>query len=190
MGFDTRDRHLQDVEDDVDVDGEDDALYGIAQFSEGDILAAEFPRPQPDDSGVHVDEDVDVDIEMDAPGSEGIREKSLKDLVAAGKLASKGRVDESGSMALQKTVGDVAAENLVRPSPTSSQCTPSSHRQDPASPSLLCRICIDPYSEPTVSTGCWHTCCRECWLRCLGSTKLCPICKRITSATELRRIYL
>lgn len=55
---------------------------------------------------------------------------------------------------------------------------------------LLCRICIDPYTEPTVSTGCWHTCCKECWLRCLGSTKLCPICKRITGAGDLRRVYL
>ena len=59
-----------------------------------------------------------------------------------------------------------------------------------SSTSLLCRICLDPYTEPTVSTGCWHTCCRECWLRCLGSTKLCPICKRITGATDLRRVYL
>ena len=59
-----------------------------------------------------------------------------------------------------------------------------------SSTSLLCRICLDPYSEPTVSTGCWHTCCRECWLRCLGSTKMCPICKRITGAADLRRVYL
>lgn len=59
-----------------------------------------------------------------------------------------------------------------------------------SSPSVQCRICLDPYAEPTLSTGCWHTCCRECWLRCLGSTKLCPICKRITCATDLRRIYL
>ncbi|KAF7352516.1 RING-type domain-containing protein [Mycena venus] len=51
----------------------------------------------------------------------------------------------------------------------------------------LCRICIESYTDPTVSTGCWHTCCKECWLRCLGSTKLCPICKRITAATDLRR---
>ena len=58
------------------------------------------------------------------------------------------------------------------------------------STSLLCRICLDAYEEPTVSTGCWHACCRECWLRCLGSTKLCPICKRITEAVDLRRIYL
>jgi hypothetical protein len=59
-----------------------------------------------------------------------------------------------------------------------------------SSTTLLCRICLEQYTEPTVSTGCWHTCCRECWLRCLGSTKLCPICKRITGATDLRRVYL
>lgn len=114
MGFDTRDRHLQDVEDDVDVDGEDDALYGVAQFSEGDILTAEFPRPQSDDSGVHVDEEVDVDVEMDTLGSESIREKSLKDLVTAGKLASKGQADTSSLTGLQKIITDVTVENSVR----------------------------------------------------------------------------
>ncbi|KAI0321981.1 hypothetical protein OF83DRAFT_1161512 [Amylostereum chailletii] len=60
----------------------------------------------------------------------------------------------------------------------------------PTISSLSCRICLDPYTEPTVSTGCWHACCRGCWLRCLGSTKLCPICKRITAARDLRRVYL
>ena len=66
----------------------------------------------------------------------------------------------------------------------------NTNEQESTRTSSLCRICLDPYTEPTVSTGCWHTCCRECWLRCLGSTKLCPICKRITAAADLRRIYL
>jgi len=57
-------------------------------------------------------------------------------------------------------------------------------------PAVLCRICLEPYTEPTASTGCWHTCCRLCWLKCLGTTKLCPICKRITAAADLRRIYI
>lgn len=59
-----------------------------------------------------------------------------------------------------------------------------------SSTSPVCRICLDPYEDPTVSTGCWHTCCKWCWLRCLGSTKLCPICKRITVPSDLRQIYL
>jgi len=82
----------------------------------------------------------------------------------------------------------VALENKIRllenPVVTSQSCS------SPVSNPSLCRICLDPYNEPTVSTGCWHTCCRECWLRCLGSTKLCPICKRITAAMDLRRVYL
>ncbi|PSR93784.1 hypothetical protein PHLCEN_2v4679 [Hermanssonia centrifuga] len=38
MGFAVRDDTQRDVDDDVDVDGEDEAVYGAAQFSEGDVL--------------------------------------------------------------------------------------------------------------------------------------------------------
>ncbi len=38
MGFAVRDDTQHDVDDDVDVDGEDEAVYGAAQFSEGDVL--------------------------------------------------------------------------------------------------------------------------------------------------------
>jgi hypothetical protein len=55
---------------------------------------------------------------------------------------------------------------------------------------LGCRICLEVYIDPTVSTGCWHACCRACWLHCLNASGLCPICKRITVASDLRRIYL
>ncbi|KAG9127397.1 hypothetical protein FRC07_014342 [Ceratobasidium sp. 392] len=54
----------------------------------------------------------------------------------------------------------------------------------------VCRICLDAFVEPVVSTGCWHLFCRECWLQSLGSTKYCPICKRITSTSNLRKVYL
>ncbi|KAG8753142.1 hypothetical protein FRC12_011663 [Ceratobasidium sp. 428] len=54
----------------------------------------------------------------------------------------------------------------------------------------VCRICLDAFIEPVVSTGCWHLFCRECWLQSLGSTKYCPICKRITSTSNLRKVYL
>jgi hypothetical protein len=56
--------------------------------------------------------------------------------------------------------------------------------------SPTCRICLEPYVDPTCSVACWHVFCNDCWLRCLGSTKLCPICKHISSATSLRRVYL
>lgn len=60
---------------------------------------------------------------------------------------------------------------------------------DPSS-STTCRICLEPYTDPTCSVACWHVFCNSCWLRCLGTTSLCPICKHISLASNLRRVYL
>lgn len=53
-----------------------------------------------------------------------------------------------------------------------------------------CLICMDEFRVPVVSICCWHVHCEECWLRTLGARKLCPQCNMITSATDLRRIYM
>ncbi|XP_059847949.1 E3 ubiquitin-protein ligase Rnf220-like isoform X4 [Hypanus sabinus] len=53
-----------------------------------------------------------------------------------------------------------------------------------------CHVCMGSYSVPLTSIQCWHIHCEECWLRTLGSKKLCPQCNTITSPGDLRRIYL
>lgn len=55
---------------------------------------------------------------------------------------------------------------------------------------LKCPICMGPYVNPVVSVSCWHTCCSECWMRVLGSKKLCPKCNNIVAPSQLRKIYL
>ncbi|KAF9031812.1 hypothetical protein BDZ89DRAFT_1063696 [Hymenopellis radicata] len=193
-GFHTRDRNEQDVEEEIDVDGDDDA-FGCAQFTEGDILPLAAPPPH---------QDVEVDIENDDDEAD----ETLRDLVAAGKTKKgKGRTQEGLDAVKAKMdevmgIGDTDRMDLAilaaKKSGSKSALVSALEEKVKhleasrvsATTSLLCRICLDPYNEPTVSTGCWHTCCRECWLRCLGSTKLCPICKRITGATDLRRVYL
>ncbi|KAG7097315.1 hypothetical protein E1B28_004676 [Marasmius oreades] len=193
-GFHTRDRNARDVEDEVDVDGDDAVVYGAVQFTEGDILPL-------NDTTTTVAEETEEE-----PRNEGSEDqpldKTLRSLVAQGRsLKRASEVDMKARMDEIMGIGEtdkmelailaarregshnalvVALENKIK----QLESTRAS------STSLLCRICIDPYNEPTVSTGCWHTCCRDCWLRCLGSTKLCPICKRITAATDLRRVYL
>ncbi|PPQ78209.1 hypothetical protein CVT25_015528, partial [Psilocybe cyanescens] len=186
------------VDEDIDIDGDDQVIFGEAQFTERDIVPVNQPRED-------IDEDAEVEIEGDDDDEAQEEQRTLRDLVAAGKAPKRritGQTDEGGPLhadvvGMTETTkselailsarqrGDkialvVALENKIK----LMESTASS------SSSLLCRICIDPYTEPTVSTGCWHTCCKECWLKCLGSTKLCPICKRITGATDLRRIYL
>ncbi|KAK7062033.1 hypothetical protein R3P38DRAFT_2833001 [Favolaschia claudopus] len=192
-GFATRDPNSLDVDDDIDIDGDDEAMFGEAQFTEGDIVAVLPPSQH-----IHIqpsDEDMDVDIGDD---------ETLRELVAQGKVVKREKseqvepggtpqlldpavVDEEDKLELAilaaKKRGDQASlvgflQNKIK------------LLESRVSATSICRICIESYTDPTVSTGCWHTCCKECWLRCLGSTKLCPICKRITAATELRRVYL
>ncbi|RDB19826.1 hypothetical protein Hypma_012810 [Hypsizygus marmoreus] len=194
-GFHTRNQHEEDVDDELDVDG--DEGFGEPQFTEGDILPVDISRPA-------VEEDVEVEIEGDG-GDEAHREqKTLRDLVTEGKVVRSSIGVDAVKAKMEEVMGvgdadkmDLAILAARKRDDKSSLITALENKVKQletmhvsSSTSLLCRICIDPYTEPTVSTGCWHTCCRECWLRCLGSTKLCPICKRITGAADLRRIYL
>lgn len=200
------------------MDGDDEAVFGGAQFTEGDVLGLA--------SEVNIengDEDGDIDIGGDEDENRE-QHKTLRDLVAEGKVVTRQKVGEGVEAVKAKMeevmgLGDAdrmdiainsarrqgnrtalisALENkvkqLVSPPLSTRHLLTNIVEQESmrvsSSTSLLCRICLDPYTEPTVSTGCWHTCCRECWLRCLGSTQLCPICKRITAAADLRRVYL
>lgn len=53
-----------------------------------------------------------------------------------------------------------------------------------------CLVCLDVYQKPLVSVNCWHVYCEQCWLQTLGAKRLCPQCLTITSAADLRKIYL
>ena len=61
MGFAVRDQMQQDVDEEIDIDGEDDAVYGAPQFTEGDVVN---PLALPNE-----DEDVDIDGDMGTSGS-------------------------------------------------------------------------------------------------------------------------
>ncbi|KAL4076220.1 hypothetical protein J3A83DRAFT_4357334 [Scleroderma citrinum] len=186
----------QDTEDDIDVDGMDDAIFGDAQFGEADVV------------GLTDDNDGDPkDIDID--GKKG--ERSNHDRHGQNAGASEGSFWQSRAP-LNSRLGNM----LVAPPKTSTDMI-SDTENDKLDLAILaaresgnhltliaalemkiksiplaptCRICLSPYVDATVSTGCWHTCCALCWLRCLGATKLCPMCLRITSASELRRVYL
>ncbi|KAL6305775.1 hypothetical protein BKA93DRAFT_776680 [Sparassis latifolia] len=212
-GFEIRDRAQQDVEDEIDVDGEDEAVFGAPQFTESDILAAtsglhqarSANPPSPSDDGSDLDVGRERETTMKLTSGKEMELKTLRDLVAEGKMIRRrAEVVEDVKRTMEEVMGvgetdrvDQAVEKARREGndvalihALESKVNHMVSIRVSSSTSSLCRICLDPYTEPTVSTGCWHTCCRECWLRCLGSTKLCPICKRITAAADLRRIYL
>ncbi|KAI0258597.1 hypothetical protein BC834DRAFT_910779 [Gloeopeniophorella convolvens] len=152
LGFAVGNRSAEDVEDDIDVEGDDVGAFGAAQFTEADVLAGSAePNPSAGDFGAAR---AAAAAEADLAIEHARREKDPRRLIAA--LESKVQL-------LMKT---------------------------PVEGTTGCRICLEAYSEPTVSTGCWHACCRPCWLQCLNATGVCPICKRITMAGDLRRVYL
>ncbi|TFK20363.1 hypothetical protein FA15DRAFT_759449 [Coprinopsis marcescibilis] len=185
-GFHTRNNNSEDVEDDIDIDGDDQAVYGETQFTEGDVLPIPGQRPtEVEDEDIDV-EDVSDNVETSerpdhTPNTTDSkeRERSFPSHIDEGL----GRIQLAIEVAKKKGDKSVIISNLE------SKVKLLESLQAPSS-APTCRICLDPYDEPTLSTGCWHTCCRECWLRCLGSTRQCPICKRITVAADLRRIYL
>ncbi|KAI5894001.1 uncharacterized protein SCHCODRAFT_02623410 [Schizophyllum commune H4-8] len=192
-GFHTRNEDEQDIDEEIDVDGDDAEMFGAPQFNEGDIVPVQPPQAD-------ADENVEIDIEGDDLNSD---HRTLRDLIADGKVVQRSAV-ENAKAEMEEVMGvgdadriDLAILAAKRKGDKKALIVALQEKVDllesariSSSTSLLCRICLDPYNEPTVSTGCWHTCCRECWLRCLGSTKLCPICKRITAAADLRRVYL
>ena len=96
MGFAVRDGQ-HDIEDDIDVDGEDEAVYGAAQFTEGDILRASTD-PIAEDGNVDVDADATEDEQdhTQSPGASGSGShapkpgpNSLQDLAMDGKLVKR-----------------------------------------------------------------------------------------------------
>ncbi|KAL0059857.1 hypothetical protein AAF712_013339 [Marasmius tenuissimus] len=80
-GFHTRDRNAQDVDDEVDVDGDDAVVYGDAQFTEGDIL----PLPEHNTRLPEEVEGVRDGVAEDQQPSD----TTLRDLVAEGKILKK-----------------------------------------------------------------------------------------------------
>jgi hypothetical protein len=53
-----------------------------------------------------------------------------------------------------------------------------------------CAVCWETLKMPAVtSVNCWHVCCEVCWLRTLGTKRLCPHCSCITNPSDLRKVY-
>ncbi|KAF8559170.1 hypothetical protein OG21DRAFT_1403697 [Imleria badia] len=153
-----------DTEDDIDIDGTDDAVFGDAQFGEADVLRVDVDGVQNVDQRSNHDRQTQVtDVGSLSRPRHSDEEMDKLDL---GVLTARSRGDHLALIAA------LEAKLNAMPAPAT------------------CRICLSPYMDPTVSTGCWHTCCATCWLRCLGATKLCPMCQRITGASELRRVYV
>lgn len=87
------------MDDDIDVDGDDEAVFGGAQFSEGDILGLT--------NDPH-NENEDVRIDGDSDDDEGhIEHQSLRDLMSEGKVVRRQSLSGEGVEAVKAKMEEV-----------------------------------------------------------------------------------
>lgn len=103
-GFHTRNPEERDVEDDIDIDGDDQAIFGEPQFTEGDVISLTRGEDSDDD----MDEDVDDESEDDAY----YEQKTLQDLVAEGRRATSGDGVEAVRAKMNEVMGVGDTERL------------------------------------------------------------------------------
>lgn len=105
-GFHTRNPEEQDVDDDIDIDGDDQAVFGEPQFTEGDVIS--LTRGEDSDD---MDEDMaEVDDESEDEAYHEL--KSLQDLVAGGRRATSGDGVEAVRAKMNEVMGVGETERL------------------------------------------------------------------------------
>jgi hypothetical protein len=87
----------------VDVDGDDEAVYGDAQFTEGDILG--HTEDANEDADVQIDGDSTGTSDEDEDGN--TQRKTLRDLVAEGKVVRRRSPGADGVNAVKAKMEEV-----------------------------------------------------------------------------------
>ncbi|KAI7902203.1 uncharacterized protein BX663DRAFT_512083 [Cokeromyces recurvatus] len=176
-GFATASKTEVEEEDDEDLDVEDDdvAQFGQSQYTERDIVVNTD------------DEDASALREMVSGGVATSRERQgFEETVSvAGWNRHLQKEEQHDKYYIKKSSTDSHHSSLVIES-----LKTRIHELERASTSNNCLICLEPYKTPLTSIVCWHVHCEQCWLRTLGTKKLCPQCQKITTPADLRRIYL
>ncbi|KAI1319783.1 hypothetical protein EDD11_003168 [Mortierella claussenii] len=207
----------EDIDDDLNVEDDEEDEYGGAQFTERDVVIEDAdpdaeelreivlesssmvqraPSPPPSidrsrsrqdrsRSNSRMDKEVDIMDESADPGDvddEEIDEDAEIDLEGEDdEEDEEHRVNAMISNAFAsgdtKLVIDALRSKIKH--------LESAHKNVPT-----CLICLEPYTVPLTSIVCWHVHCEACWMKTLGSKKLCPQCQKITLPKDLRRIYL
>ena len=55
---------------------------------------------------------------------------------------------------------------------------------------VACPTCHGKMSTPVLNVSCWHLKCEKCWLKAVGTKKVCSICSGPASVKELRKVHL
>jgi hypothetical protein len=179
-------------EEELNVDGDETQIYGPSQYSERDILLMDENEQQ----GYLRD----LVIGENSGNSSQIRRSSSPEIPNAEKVGALTREENNQNLANSaspnsKIDNKLASSPDLRTQESSRQIIESLKSKIREYENFIknkpkCLICLDDFKKPVVSICCWHVYCQECWLYSLGARKLCPQCSMITSASDLRRIYL
>lgn len=169
------------VDEDVDlnVDGDDSEEYGKAQYNEVHIIPCSSDEPGEDWErqairGAMLGE---TSLDLSTKGSSRIKKES-EDCDMA---------DEESSPPMLNSIEDVGGSAGEVIAALKSRLK---DKEEERINKQKCLICMEQYKTPLTSIQCWHVHCEQCWLKTLGTKKLCPQCNMITSPGDLRRIYL
>lgn len=170
-----------DDDSEVNIDGDEELqLFGPTQYSERDIILL-----NKEDQRLR-----DLVIGFDAPStSRAENNQNVANSIpspAAEKFDSDSeKLTTSSISSVDSTNEHSSSQQIIESLKTKIREYESFIKNKPK-----CLICLDDYKKPVVSICCWHVHCEICWLHTLGARKLCPSCNMITSASDLRRIYL
>ncbi|KAI9481274.1 MAG: hypothetical protein EXX96DRAFT_566095 [Benjaminiella poitrasii] len=179
-GFATTSKvEAEDDDEDLDVEDDDVAQFGQSQYTERDIVV------NADDEN----EDASALREMVSGGTTSARERQgFEETVSVAGWNRHLQEEERQDKYLLKHSGTGGSSN--HSSLVIESLKARIHELERASISNNCLICLEPYKTPLTSIVCWHVHCEQCWLRTLGTKKLCPQCQKITTPADLRRVYL
>lgn len=172
-----------DEDTEVNIDGDDDTqVYGASQYSERDII----PLNKDDQSSSRL-RDLVIGGAASTSNARETREENNQNVANS--------VSPSTSPAPEKNYAEIGSDKLSNELEHSNNQIIESlkariREYEKFIKKPKCLICQDDFKNAVVSICCWHVHCEECWLHTLGCRKLCPQCNMITSASDLRRIYL
>lgn len=190
------------------MDGDDSQIYGSPQYTERDIivpLAEENTKENLYLRNLVLAQTACVTAESSTTPSRASRSERNDQTHAETNVELSTRISEPSCSATTSRSDNVSVETHNSTEKTETTTIDSSetylHIIDALKTKIReyeiviqnkskCLICMDDFRAPVVSICCWHVHCEECWLRTLGARKLCPQCNMITSATDLRRIYM
>ena len=199
--------NLEDQEDEVDVDSVDGLVETYTWAGHTRVRATSLVEGGLRGPGfvsiTRSDEDQVLDIEGDGEDEDekfGAAQYTESDLILPKPetdaeiedLETRTNIQEALTGQKSTVASDLEA-NILEKSPKKTPEEFIKHLQEENSDlrtKTMCNICMDSYKTPLVSTVCWHVSCEECWMRALGTKKLCPQCKVIIQPKDLRRIYM